>query len=230
VFAKLGIDYCCHGNVALKTACDRLGLDVENVKKKLMEESPRGKDDQSHLADLSPPQLAEHIVQTHHAFTREHVNMLSPIVDKVVRVHAGHNPKLPEIQAVFRRIGTEMLPHMDHEEAEFFPALAVYETLAKRDDLDADESQRLNRATHVIKENLKSLAEEHELVGNLLAKLRTAVDDYKMPHYACATYRHMLRELEALEQDIKLHVSKETGLLQVKVQHNLASGVERVQA
>lgn len=62
-------------HVALKTACDRLGLDVGNVKKKLMEESPRGKDDQSHLADLSPPQLAEHIVQTHHAFTREHVNM-----------------------------------------------------------------------------------------------------------------------------------------------------------
>src|SRR5512141_2363853 len=91
VFDKLGIDYCCGGRKSLAQACGAANLQVQNVVELLrsaetsaeVRQAPRTADwAAAPLADL-----AQHIKQTHHAYTREEIARLGPLFEKVCRVH-----------------------------------------------------------------------------------------------------------------------------------------------
>ena len=54
---------------------------------------------------------------------------------------------------------------------------------------------------------------EHDHVGELLTRLRTATDDYGVPVDGCASYRACFEALAELEADTHLHVHKENNVL-----------------
>lgn len=60
---------------------------------------------------------------------------------------------------------------------------------------------------------VQSLKAEHEIVGELLEKLRDVTNGYTVPADGCATYAETYRALGALEADTHLHVHKENNVL-----------------
>jgi regulator of cell morphogenesis and NO signaling len=54
---------------------------------------------------------------------------------------------------------------------------------------------------------------EHDDAGEALRRMRELTDDYTPPPTACGTYRVMLENLAALEQDMHRHVHKENSIL-----------------
>ena len=54
---------------------------------------------------------------------------------------------------------------------------------------------------------------EHETLGNYLKELRELSQDYRLPEDACASYSLLYRMLEALEEDIHLHIHLENNIL-----------------
>jgi regulator of cell morphogenesis and NO signaling len=57
------------------------------------------------------------------------------------------------------------------------------------------------------------MTSEHEQVGDLLRRLRTATNNYQMPPDGCASYHLLYQRLERLEADTHLHVFKENSIL-----------------
>ena len=93
-------------------------------------------------------------------------------------------------------IAEALLPHLDFEEEILFPRL-----LQEAPD------------TVLIARELDAMVAEHRGVGELLASIREAADDFTLPAWACNSYRALFAELEHLEADVLTHVHLENHAL-----------------
>src|SRR6185295_7306777 len=117
IFEKLGIDYCCGGGKTLADACTAAGISVDEVLDSLHADSTSvatsaAKDWQA----LSQAELVTHIVDKHHAFTREELVRLEALLAKVSGVHGQNHQELFQIQDHFAKLRGELEPHMLKEE------------------------------------------------------------------------------------------------------------------
>src|SRR5262245_38624721 len=87
IFERLKIDYCCGGNQPLANACASAGLDVDALVEMLGEVTQT--QDTSGLDFQNTPlnDLIEHIVTTHHVFTKSEMDRLEALTSKVVGAH-----------------------------------------------------------------------------------------------------------------------------------------------
>ena len=84
IFEKLGIDYCCGGGKSLAAACIAAGVSVDEVLHSLNADVESVST--SAVSDwhaLSQAELITHIVDKHHAFTREELVRLEALLAKV---------------------------------------------------------------------------------------------------------------------------------------------------
>lgn len=111
-------------------------------------------------------------------------------------MHGEHNPLLRELDAVVRALSDALGPHLDAEEQVLFPALM---------------GRAPDRA--VLDRELSAMREEHLAVGRLLERMRAATEDYRLPDWACNSYRTLFAELRTLETDVLTHVHLENHVL-----------------
>ncbi len=201
VLEQLGIDYCCHGQRSLEEAAQAAGLDLEEVSARLdlPGEAPAVTDPRS----LELAALAHDIVDTHHAYTWEEMPRLQALVDKVAGVHGERHPELVEVARVYGRVVAELEPHMTREERVIFPAITRLEKTQAPVMLTSGD----------FAEALRELIAEHDVVGELLARINQLTDGYAAPEDACGSYRSMLTGLSHLERDVHEHVHKENNIL-----------------
>lgn len=206
VLKERRIDFCCQGQQTLAAACAKGEWRLDEVLEDLLqataeraagarEEDPRG---------LSIPALVALIIARHHGWLRESLPFIRTMADKVSRVHGAHDPRLVELGLVVRSLADTLLPHLDDEERQLFPALMARGT-----------------ARAVVEEGLASMEEEHRTVGGLLERARTLTDAFTPPEWACGTYRALLAELEHLEDDVLRHVHLENHVLAPKARAEL---------
>ena len=196
VFQRFRIDFCCRGQMSVKAAAAQRKVELDALTTELSKaiEERRG-DEPADMRTLSTPQLIEHIVSTHHAYLRSVLPFVRTLSSKVARVHGDHNPKLRELDAKLEVLEGALLPHLDEEEQVLFPRL-----------IESDDPAALEPL-------LASMLDEHRAVGDLLASLREASDDFTPPAWACGSYRTLLAELGELEHDVHVHVHIENNVL-----------------
>jgi regulator of cell morphogenesis and NO signaling len=195
---RLGLDYCCHGQRSLESACAEAGLDPAAVLAELAAIDPGG---DTSWAGLDPSALAGHIVASHHRYLKEELPLLDGLAEKVLAVHGERHPELDEVRALVREIRADMEPHLMKEERILFPAI---EELARG---------RRDFPFGSVGNPIRMMLLEHDRAGELLAALRSATGGYAVPADACASYRSLYERLEALEADTHLHVHKENHTL-----------------
>jgi regulator of cell morphogenesis and NO signaling len=198
VFQKHGMDYCCHGNVSVPEACQRVPIDAEIVFAELeaaIGAAPRGETEDDPRA-LSMTALVARIVDRHHGYARRALAHVAPIMTKVAHVHGPRDEGLHELEAAFRELCDALLPHLDEEEEVLFPSL-----------LAAEPDRRL------VRRELDRMQGDHLAVGGLLARIRTLAHGFSTPEWGCTTYRVLMSELEALEADTLRHVHLENHVL-----------------
>jgi regulator of cell morphogenesis and NO signaling len=74
------------------------------------------------LADLT-----NYIVEKHHVFTRNEVERLTTLLEKVCSVHGANHSELCRIQSQFQTLRTELEPHMLKQERILFPYIVRLE-------------------------------------------------------------------------------------------------------
>jgi regulator of cell morphogenesis and NO signaling len=199
VFERLGIDYCCKGKEPLEKACEDahvpLALALTTLEKNMHGRGPAD-------APKEPRQLLRHIVTRHHSFTRDELGRLSPLLDKVCRVHGARHPELAEIRSLFEALAEDLMPHMLKEEQVLFPYI---ERLADGDSTPARFG--------TVQNPIAMMNVEHEGVGALLAQLERVTDGYRPPEGACGSYRALYEGLKELQADIHEHVHLENHVL-----------------
>ncbi len=202
LFDRLGLDYCCGGHRTLEAACRARGLDPATVATMLEALEATEAPDEPAIDWQTRPlsELIDHIVATHHAYLRRELPRLSALMDRVAQEHGHQTPWLREAQEVFGRLKRELEAHLHSEEAEIFPLIQMLE-------------QGSVEAGTLLEPLLQQAEQEHHAAGEALHQLRALTNGYRVPEWACSSFRALLEGLQALEADMHRHVHRENNLL-----------------
>ncbi len=209
IFAKYGIDFCCGGGASLADACATAGVKFDELVRAIedsgpnAEASPKTKD----YSRMSLRALMDHILTTHHVFTRNELVRLGQLVDKVVGVHGSRHPELSSVRELFRALYADLDPHLLKEENILFPYLLELDAAAARG------SRCAPPPFGTVQNPVRMMHLEHEAVGDLLKRLRTVTSNYTTPADGCFSYQTLYSGLEAFEADLLQHIHLENNIL-----------------
>ena len=159
------------------------------------------------MDDIVSLELADHIVEQHHAYSKRELPRLSALAAKVHRRHAHLHPELHQILELVETMSSEMCTHMLKEEQVLFPRLKVVEHAAQAGMAPSPAffGPLINPIHHMLG--------DHDDTGHLLKSLRTLTNDCKIPEDACMSYRALYDGLSALERDLHQHIHLENNIL-----------------
>lgn len=204
VFDRFGLDYCCHGKVALDEACRRKGVSLDEVFGAIAaddETCPEG--DEVDYASMPLAELADLIVSTHHAYLRRELPRLQGLLERVVNAHADRHPELREVATTFADFRAEMDSHQLKEEQVLFPMIRQLEAATSAPGFHCGSVQN----------PIRVMMHEHDSAGAALARMRELTGDFATPPDGCPTYQALMAGLAAVEHDLHRHVHKENNIL-----------------
>jgi len=206
VFERLGIDYCCHGTTSLAEACAERALDVDRVMAEIAESDLRAAEESPDRPDYSAMtggDLADHIVETHHAFLRRELPRLFDLMDKVIAAHGARHPELTNVCNTYTELRAELESHMIKEERVLFPLIKQL------------EAARALFPIHcgTVANPIRVMEHEHETVGTALQRMRDLTGNYEAPADGCASFEALYEGLARLETDLHHHIHKENNIL-----------------
>lgn len=207
LFERIGVDYCCHGQHTLEEACKKQNIDLAPVMEELGKLQPQGaQPEEDRWAKASFKELTEHIVKKHHAFTREHLELIDGLMAKVENRHGSNHPEVFQVGKVVAVFGSELKHHAHCEEENLFPYIAALGTGSKKPDLPAPAQGSLNMP-------INHMMSDHDQTAVELNELRKLTDNYTPPPDACPTWRALYRAMEELEADLHQHIHLENNIL-----------------
>ncbi|NLZ60493.1 MAG: iron-sulfur cluster repair di-iron protein [Lentisphaerae bacterium] len=208
VFEQYGLDFCCHGHFTLQESCQKHDLDLQALVKQLQELPQSGTAE--HAPDYGTwplDKLCRHIVETHHAFTKDILPKSSRHFDMVLRAHGATHPELEGLHKQFKTLRQELEAHLQKEELVLFPFIEAMQQ-ARRQNLRRPES-----CFTVLSQPLDQMIDEHEEAGAILDSMHAKTEGFKAPADACNTYRLLFKELSDLEKDLHRHIALENHML-----------------
>jgi regulator of cell morphogenesis and NO signaling len=207
VFEEFKIDYCCGGRIGFAEACRNAGVAPETVQQKLEAVMRSAELQPGSIEEKSVTELVNHIVNTHHVFTRTELERLGPLMEKVARKHGDSHRELFEIKEKFQALTDELLPHLAKEEMVLFPYIKELDK--------AWTDRRTASQPHfgTVRNPVRMMMLEHDAAGDLLRRMRELSSDYKPPEGACPSYGALYAGLQDLEKDLHRHIHLENNLL-----------------
>jgi len=207
VFEEFKIDYCCHGNTLFDEACRNAGASPDVVSQKIDHVLRVNHRPRLSFTAMSPTELVDHILEHHHVYTKQEMEQLTPLMEKVSRKHGEHYPYLDELKEVFKAVCDDLAPHMMKEEMVLFPYIKRLE-----EDIFNDSDAAPPPFVSVLNP-IGMMTKEHDEVGSLLAKMRLLTNNYELPDGACPSFSALFHRLEILERDLHQHIHLENNLL-----------------
>lgn len=209
IFEELRIDYCCGGNTNFVAACEKANILPGLVEEKISEvlETTGGQNEDELTEQVSPARLIDLIIEKHHAFTRDEIERLTPLMEKVARKHGERHPELLDLQANFKRLAADLAPHMEREEVVLFPFIKNLEAA------QITGSTAPLPPFGTVRNPIRMMSLEHDTAGELLKKMRKVSNDYTPPENACPSFQALYFGLEKLEKDLHRHIHLENNLL-----------------
>lgn len=196
VFQRHRIDFCCNGHRSIEEAARQQGVDLAALVRDLQATIARGgESDDRDPRTLSSVALIAHIVTTYHEPLRQKLPFLFSLAHKVARVHGDRNERLLALAETMQRLHDSLLPHLDREEEHLFPAIMG------------------GGASETIRAELATMHADHLDVAAMLEEIYEATEGFRVPDWACASYRTLIRESEALDEAIRRHVHLENHVL-----------------
>ena len=200
ILEKWKIDYCCHGNQSVTDACARAGVDVNELLAAIG--GDRSVDGERKWEREPLVELTKYIVDTHHVFTREIVETIRVLANKVATRHGGNHPEVIAVNTLAQALCDELIPHMFKEEHVLFPYIESMEN-----------GEAAASCFGSVANPIRMMMMEHENAGELLTQLRTTTNNYTLPADACLSFRALYERLVDLEKDLHVHIHLENNLL-----------------
>lgn len=189
--SKLGIDFCCGGDMTLSQAAQEIGIGEDSLLEKLKAIPKKQEGELEEAIDLDSPQLIEYIVDNHHRREEALLNEIDPLLQKIVRVHyVKHGKELAEIYSKFSLLKAELIPHFYQEEKIDFPHYLAGGEMG-----------------------IESLRRDHDGAGAILDEIEALTQGFQPPADACTTYKLTFQKLKDLADDIHKHVFLENQVL-----------------
>lgn len=208
VFEQLKIDYCCGGNQPLNEACGQKGLKIDEVLQ-LLEQAEQARRDSESINSQTMPlaQLIDLIIEKHHVYTRDELERLTTLLEKVCSAHGRNHPELLDIRSEFQTLRAELEPHMMKEERILFPYIVRLESAV------AENRPAPFAPFGEVRNPIAVMMREHDAAGEILQTLRRLSNDFAVPQDGCLSYRTLYNALEELEKDLHQHIHRENNIL-----------------
>ncbi|MDD2600686.1 MAG: iron-sulfur cluster repair di-iron protein [Kiritimatiellae bacterium] len=207
---QLGIDYCCGGKRPLADAVEAAGLDLKTV----LAELEQGVEQRSSTSDATDwtavplTVLADHILNSHHEFTKTQLVRIDSLLTKVQSAHHNqHGAMLDALRDAFDPLRAELEAHLMKEEQILFPAIKGI------DGFLAGTQARPVVHCGSVAHPINQMEHEHDGAGALLVKMREITSNYQLPSDACQTFSALYEAMEALESDLHEHIHLENNIL-----------------
>jgi regulator of cell morphogenesis and NO signaling len=206
VLDRHGLDFCCGGRRTLAEACGAAGVDLAQVLTELSTAAARS-------VSFAPPsdwnarplpEVIDHIVDGHHAYTRAAIARLGPLIEKVTARHGAGHPELARVATAFFDLAAELGPHMAREEIVLFPYIRA---------LASPGARPAPPPFQTVRNPVRMMMMQHDRAAELLAEIRTASRDFATPDDACGSYAALSAGLRELRLDLLAHVSLENNVL-----------------
>ncbi len=207
IFKKYGLDFCCGGKKTVQQACAEKGIDVTRIEEELRNADKNPVTRPLPYNDWSIDFLADYVVNTHHSYVKQSLPELVGYATKVASVHGQQHPELIPIRDLVIEISDEMKDHMVKEEKILFPFV---KQLAQA---KANGTGLPSAIFGTIENPINMMEHEHDMVGKLLAEIRSLSDDYAIPSDACASYSLLYKMLPEFESDLFTHIHLENNIM-----------------
>lgn len=207
VFEQFGIDYCCGGRKSLAEACAAKNIAVDEVIAALESAAHSQAPATEDWSHKSLAALAQHIVETHHAYVKRELPRLAELALRVVNRHGDTRPELPILQLKVAQISEELTAHLAKEEVVLFPHIAALERAL------AEQKPKPRGCFGTVANPIAMMTQEHDSAGAVMAEIRELSHDYTPPAGACPTYQAYYSALREFEQDLHQHVHLENNIL-----------------
>jgi regulator of cell morphogenesis and NO signaling len=191
VFLRHKLDFCCGGRRPLVDACQKAGLDPDEIVRELLDAESTPTQSKSR----TPAELCHFIVENYHDPLRRDVPSLIEAARKVERVHAEKADVPRGLAAELETFWAEMQKHMMKEENVLFPLLS-------RGALGAQVAMPI-----------LVMQGEHDEHAVHLANIRKLTGDLQIPPHACATWQALYRGLVLMESELMHHIHLENNVL-----------------
>jgi regulator of cell morphogenesis and NO signaling len=199
VLEKWKIDYCCHGKRSVAEACADAGLSADALLQEIG--TAPVSDDARDWSGESLETLQQYILDTHHVFTRQAMETVNILSEKVAMRHGPGHPEVLRVRELVVALVNDLEPHMRKEEVVLFPYVAAMER--------GEEAPNCFGTVH---NPVRMMMIEHGAVGGLLRDLREATNDYALPDDACLSFRALYERLIELELDLHKHIHLENNV------------------
>lgn len=204
-FNKYKIDYCCGGHDTLSEAFEEKGINPDGILKELNEKYEEFKKSNKEYKDWrkeKPSVIVNHIVNTHHEYTKKELREVDIYMFKILKVHFEHHgEELLKLHRLFGNLKTELEEHLVKEEENLFPLILKYEKTG-----DENLLSKINKF-------IKDTEDEHDAAGDILKQMEKLTDDFTAPCDACATYQMVFAKLHGLQKDLFKHIYLENSVL-----------------
>lgn len=206
VFEKYSLDFCCKGKRTLTQACAEKGIAVENILQELEAVYGTGSYQLKRFTDMNAEQLISHILIKHHFYVKQTMPVIEEHLTKVATKHGDSFPYMKEVLQLFTHLKNEMYLHLHKEEVILFPRIKELEAAAQY-------GQQKAFTTNYISAPAQVMENEHDEAGEIMYRIRKLTSNYTAPDAACTTFKLVLNELKAFEEDLHQHVHLENNLL-----------------
>lgn len=207
IFSKYGIDFCCKGNRTIEEACEKKGVDTDQLMDQINTVLATKNDSAIDFKTWPLDLLADYIEKTHHRYVEEKTQILLPFLDKLCKVHGANHPELFEINELFIGCAGELAQHMKKEELMLFPFIKKMAKAA------LTEEQIAKPQFGTVKNPIAMMMQEHETEGDRFVKIAALTNNYTPPADGCSTFRVTYAMLADFEQDLHKHIHLENNIL-----------------
>jgi regulator of cell morphogenesis and NO signaling len=207
VFEEFGLDFCCGGRQTLNEACQKPAIDAGALLRALDELPGKEGEGSDAVAEYPLDRLIDHIVIHHHTYVRSAIPVLTGQISKIVAAHGNRSPELLVLAREFAAVADGMSRHMVKEEQILFPyirSLVEAETAGRR---------RISSPFGTVHNPIRMMETEHEEAGDEMRSIRELTHDYRLPEFACSTYKACFENLQQFEHDLHRHVHLENNVL-----------------
>src|SRR5512143_3008109 len=108
VFDRLGIEWGCNATHSLAEACERVGLNVDEVIDELRQADTQKSSEGKDWNQATAGELISHILDIHHAYLKEELPRLEKLMHRVYEKHGPEHPELLKVQEIFFSLKDEL--------------------------------------------------------------------------------------------------------------------------
>ena len=146
-------------------------------------------------------------MKKHHGYVRESLPLIQKHLAKVAAAHGSRHPELEFIESRFSTVADELLLHLVKEEQVLFPYIELLAAAVHRNGPHPPDM------FGTVQNPVRMMEIEHQEACDGMVAIRELSRNYAPPADACSTYRLVLEELDAFEQDLHRHIELENSVL-----------------